>query len=323
MRRGRLGLGAALTATVLLVSLLLSGCTGGAGSSGQATQDPSGAASSSSPAPNDSPNNSPSGSPGGLGSYVALGDSYTAGPFVPTTDLAGGCLRSDHNYPHLLASRLGVTSLRDVSCSGASTQDVFKVYRPVPQARIAPQLQAVKPDTGLVTVGLGGNDFGLFATLVGTCARLRGGDPTGDPCTRALARRGQDPAALAQRISTRVTAVLRAVRSRAPHARVLLVGYPRLVPASGTCPQLPLAAGDYAEGRRISAALNRALAAAAKRTRADFVDMYAASKGHDICSADPWVNGRRTDRARALAYHPFESGMAAVARQVERTLAPR
>ena len=37
------------------------------------------------------------------GRYVALGDSYTAGPLIPTTDLAGGCARSDHNYPTLVA----------------------------------------------------------------------------------------------------------------------------------------------------------------------------------------------------------------------------
>ena len=39
--------------------------------------------------------------------------------------------------------------------------------------------------------------------------------------------------------------------------------------------------------------------------------MYAASRGHDICSSDPWVNGRVTDRQRALAYHPFAAGMRA------------
>ena len=42
--------------------------------------------------------------------YVALGASYTAGPFIPS-QLADppGCLRSDRNYPHRLAAALGVT----------------------------------------------------------------------------------------------------------------------------------------------------------------------------------------------------------------------
>ena len=51
--------------------------------------------------------------------YVALGDSFTAGPLVPTTDLADGCLRSDGNYPSLLATSLDL-DLTDVSCSAAS-----------------------------------------------------------------------------------------------------------------------------------------------------------------------------------------------------------
>ena len=94
------------------------------------------------------------------------------------------------------------------------------------------------------------------------------------------------------------------------------MGYLRLVPDSGTCRTLPLAAGDYSEGRRLSAGLDRALQQAARRTGTTFVDMYAESRGHDICSPDPWVNGAVTDRQKALAYHPFASGMRADAKAV-------
>ncbi len=96
----------------------------------------------------------------------------------------------------------------------------------------------------------------------------------------------------------------------------MLVGYLRLVPDSGTCVGLPLAAGDYAEGRRLSDGLDAALQRAARKTDATFVDMYAASRGHDICSEDPWVNGSVTDRQKALAYHPLAAGMRADARAV-------
>jgi hypothetical protein len=58
-------------------------------------------------------------------SYVALGDSYTAGPLIPLQELSPlGCLRSDHNYPHLVAATLGVSEFRDPSCSGAETEDM-------------------------------------------------------------------------------------------------------------------------------------------------------------------------------------------------------
>ena len=49
--------------------------------------------------------------------------------------------------------------------------------------------------------------------------------------------------------------------------------------------------------------------------------MRAASEGHEICSDDPWVNGRQTDQGRALAYHPFAEGQEAVADVVLELLA--
>ena len=55
--------------------------------------------------------------------YVALGDSYAAGPLIPNQLLPLGCLKSDHNYAHLSAASIGLT-LRDPSCSGATTDDM-------------------------------------------------------------------------------------------------------------------------------------------------------------------------------------------------------
>lgn len=56
--------------------------------------------------------------------YTALGDSYAAGPLIPNQSLNPlGCLRSDHNYAHLAAAAKGLT-LTDVSCSGATTNDM-------------------------------------------------------------------------------------------------------------------------------------------------------------------------------------------------------
>jgi hypothetical protein len=64
--------------------------------------------------------------------------------------------------------------------------------------------------------------------------------------------------------------------------------------------------------------LRDGLAGAARKGDAHFVDMYALSRGHEICSADPWVNGKVTDQTRALAYHPFAVEQRAVATQVDR-----
>jgi len=295
-----------LTTAVAAAALLLTGCTQGSAAPDPATSSTAAQASSAAPEP--------------VGRYVALGDSYAAGPLIPTTDLAAGCARSDHNYGHLLADALDVHDFVDVTCSGATTRDLTHVQRTFGDARIPPQMRAVTPETSLVTLTIGGNDLDLFSTLVRTCTQLRSSDPQGSPCARRLATQGPDLDGAVATISRHVTGVLRTIRRKAPDAKVLLVGYLRLVPDRGSCVGLPLAAGDYAEGRRISQGLDRALRQAARRTGTTFVDMYSASAGHDICARTPWVNGNVTVREKALAYHPFASGMRADAREVLRAL---
>ena len=49
--------------------------------------------------------------------------------------------------------------------------------------------------------------------------------------------------------------------------------------------------------------------------------MAGPSRGHDVCSDDPWVNGAVTQPTRALAYHPFAVEQQAVADLVRDALA--
>src|SRR3954453_8804355 len=74
--------------------------------------------------------------------YVALGDSYAAGPLIPTPVLPLGCLKSDHNYAHLTAPSLGLT-LRDASCSGAKTNDMTNPQNVEPDGPNPPQLNSL------------------------------------------------------------------------------------------------------------------------------------------------------------------------------------
>jgi hypothetical protein len=60
---------------------------------------------------------------------------------------------------------------------------------------------------------------------------------------------------------------LRAVRERAPEARVAILGYPWIMPASGGCfDRMPVAEGDVPYVRGIQAMLNDAVRRAAART---------------------------------------------------------
>jgi lysophospholipase L1-like esterase len=241
--------------------------------------------------------------------YVALGDSYTSAPFVPVTQVAKGCLRSRANYPALAARAMGA-ELEDRSCSGARTVDLRRNQ----YAEVPPQLTAVKPGVDLVTVSVGGNDEGVFTQLVARCTRLRTQDPTGAPCRSFMRSTGSDQLLSALRTTrSRVTDVVREVRHLAPKAKVLVVGYPQIISADNRCDKLPLAAGDYAYGERVNRALTEALRYAAEATGSTYVDVWAASQGHDICSDDPWINGAVNDQKRAAAYHPFAAEQIAVA----------
>jgi lysophospholipase L1-like esterase len=249
--------------------------------------------------------------------YVALGDSFTSGPFVPTTDLASGCFRSDGNYPSLLAESLGVTDFVDVSCAGARTRDLAARQSTVADARVPPQLAALDADTTLVTVGIGGNDDDFYSRLTNACISSRATDASGSPCRASLTSGGRSPADTVARIGRNVERALVRVTNHAPEARVVLVGYPRIAPSSGGCPdRLPYADGDVAFGDEAQRALNTALRRAADAAGVEFLDMYAASRGHDVCSRTPYVQGARTDRAKALAFHPLPRGMRAVAREL-------
>ncbi len=289
-----------MAALVVGCTLLLSGCWS---SSSQENIEP--------PAPG-------AASPGpSYQRYVALGDSFTAAPYVPDTDLADGCLRSSGNYPALVAQRLDVAQLVDVSCSGADTTDLVRPQTTFRDATVPPQLDALTPGTDLVTLGIGGNDLDLFVTLLQTCVRMRGLDPDGSPCGDYLDGQGTDLDRQIDQIGRRVAGAVQRIHRRAPQATVLLVGYPRLTPETGTCPRLlPLARGDYRLAGEVARSLSAAMSLAAERTGVGFIGLYDASRGHDICSEDPWVNGRLTDQGAALAFHPFASQMRAVAARI-------
>lgn len=245
--------------------------------------------------------------------YVALGDSFTAAPLVPEAYDADGCYRSHANYPALIAAARPDLTLTDVSCSGAETRDLIG-SQTTGDTTHPPQLDALTADTALVTIGIGGNDEDISHDLIRTCVELAATDPAGAPCREADATSADPIADRIARVEGTVGAALAAIADRAPRARVVVVGYPQLVPATGTCPDLlPLAAGDHAWVRAQNRRLSDALRAAAGTAGVAYVDAWSASAGHDICADDPWINGRTTDEGAALAYHPFAPYERAVA----------
>jgi len=251
--------------------------------------------------------------------YVALGDSYTSGPGIPRQTVeSGGCRRSDHNYPHLVAVALGAGRFTDASCAGATTAHMA-APQPLPGGLTnGPQLDSLGRDVDLVTLGIGGNDIG-FASIAVTCAGFSVLFPLGAPCKHHFTRHGDEVGERVAAAAPKVAAVLAAIRERAPAARVLVVGYPVILPAEGfgCWPFMPIAVGDVAWLRGVEGRLNAMLAGVAADAGATFVDTYTSSVGHDVCRLPgrKWVEGF-VPTAPASAVHPNALGMANAARQV-------
>ncbi|MEE1664383.1 SGNH/GDSL hydrolase family protein [Streptomyces sp. WAC07094] len=258
--------------------------------------------------------------PGRSTHYASLGDSYTSGPLIPQ-QVDANCARSDHNYPSIVATARKTTAFKDVSCGGATTAEMWTA-----QGTNGPQLDAVGRDTDLVTVQIGGNDIG-FGSIISTCVRLAAQDPTGDPCRRYYASSGIDRLAVAiAQTAPKVDRVLRAVHARAPHARVLVVGYPDLLPddGSGCSPSVPFASEDFPYLRDTEKGLNLMLRVVAAWNRAEYVDTYAPTRGHDMCKtpADRWIEPLQPASPAAPA-HPNAKGEEAMARAVLESLGKR
>ncbi len=246
--------------------------------------------------------------------YVAMGDSYTSAPGIAGENSPDGCLRSPRNYPAMVAATLEVDELVDVSCSGAQTLQMDRTHVTETSVK-APQLDALDEGTDLVTVSIGANDYGLFSTLVTRCAALAQRDPKGTPCADDQNSGAWDkPTMQINRIRDRVATAVTSIKERAPKARVIVVGYPQLVPPKGRCVgRIPLAVGDYAYVRKHLAGLSKAIQAGAESSGAEFVDLLDESVGHDVCSKRPWINGAVGKPDRALPFHPYPAEQRAVA----------
>jgi len=212
--------------------------------------------------------------------YVALGDSYSAasGVLPPDPFAPPQCLRSLANYPHVIARTTGAT-LTDVTCGGADTGDFSASQYP----GVTPQLDAVRADTELITMTIGGNDSGVFIETVLACGTA--GLSTlgqGSPCKDRYGSSFEET--IETTTYPALVNALGAVRARAPEATVAILGYPWIMPASGGCfAKMPVAKGDVPYVRGIQATLNDAVRRAAAATGATYVDFNVVSEGHDAC----------------------------------------
>ncbi|WFE41391.1 SGNH/GDSL hydrolase family protein [Micromonospora sp. WMMD998] len=219
----------------------------------------------------------------GTVNYVALGDSYSSGVGAGPYDLST-CLRSQKSYAPLWAAAHAVTSFRFPACGGAVTADVRNS-----------QVGQLSSATTLVTITIGGNDAG-FADVMTSC---RFGSTSS--CESAV--NGAKAFATAT-LPGRLDATYAAIRERAPNARLVVLGYPRLF-ETGSCGLLAMSSYKRTILNQAADVLNGVTAGRAGAAGATFVDARSSFTGHGVCAADPWI---RDVTGVIEAYHPNANG---------------
>ena len=217
-------------------------------------------------------------------SYVALGDSFTAGQGAPPYR-PGACLQSRYaGYPTIAAVLSVYRLTANKACSGATVADT------------AAQLAGVSNTTALVTLTVGAIDVGSNEVFA-ACALNP--DPTVDPCKTAIEA---STAKLAQ-LGPQLVGLYSTIAATLPQARIAVLNYPRLF-NPGVAPL-----GDLVN--TATDGLNAVIAGAVAATgnaRVSHVDVTQEFAGHGIGSRVPFIAFDQADLFAVANFHPNALG---------------
>lgn len=240
------------------------------------------------------------------GTYVGLGDSYSSGEGafgeqdekVPVNPGATKCRRSRDSYVTAIGKAYRFADgVEFWACGGATTGNVLRG-----QHGHAPQIGRITPAVSLVTLTLGGNDAGFTPVLEKCLTRLAwssGCVEQDAEVRRRITRLGRD-----------LYEVLAEIRRRAPHARIIVVGYPRPFPRRptgevrglGPVPAASLSVEDQLwlnrmtrelddEIARVATGMDRLIAAFRGQGSVEYIDAYDAFDGHEVGTDEPYLHG--------------------------------
>jgi lysophospholipase L1-like esterase len=218
--------------------------------------------------------------------YVALGDSYSSGVGTRVFyEESGGCMRSPDAYPPKIAAARGY-ALSFQACSGAKTTEVN-----------GKQLGTLSSSTALVTITIGGNDAGFSEVLI-SCAlyyfTCQGSIESADGF-------------IANKLPGLLNTTYGAIRSKAPNAHVVVLGYPHLFTAEGkTCNVNFLTSEHEKELNHTADLLAGVISARAAAHGFTFADPRNAFLPHEVCSSVEWLNGQSLPLSES--YHPNVKG---------------
>jgi lysophospholipase L1-like esterase len=231
-------------------------------------------------------------SPAGAAStvqYVALGDSYSSGLGAGSyISASGSCDRSTRAYPEQWASAHAPASFVSVACAGATTADVT-----------GSQVSALSPSTTLVSLTIGGNDAG-FSGVMETCVL-----GLTSLCLNAVSKA---EAIINGPLLGLLVNTLQTIRSRAPAAKIVLLGYPELYDLSWSSTCIGLSTRDRTALNGGADELDGVLSTAAGRVGGvTFADVRHQFATHEICDSGSWLNSVDIF-ALSSSYHPNANG---------------
>jgi lysophospholipase L1-like esterase len=216
--------------------------------------------------------------------YVAQGDSYASG--TGTREYYdSGCQRSNHSYAKQLAAQSGM-NLSHVACSGARIPDVRNN-----------QLGALSASTNLVTISIGGNDAG-FSSVITQCAK-----PWPYTCTTEI---NNAKSFITNTLPGQLNTLYTEIETRAPNARVIVIGYPRLFNGEECNFLARISSTEQQSLNSVADLLASKTSAAAAAHGFEFVDTRGPFDTHRICDDVEWLNGLSDPIGES--YHPNRIG---------------
>ncbi|MFC7817454.1 MULTISPECIES: golvesin C-terminal-like domain-containing protein [unclassified Streptomyces] len=295
----------------------------------------------------------------GEGASPDGGDSY-----YPETDyredvgskIGNGCHRSEHAWVRQaklpgrsesvgsVADRYGNIDLSFVACSGARTYNIWSGGKTQYNSDSLPQVDLgyLDQNTDMVTIAIGGNDS-LFVPVIKECIYAAGlklcqdaeidkedpdtGEKTGEktgPLKDFL------PGWITDQVKPRIVKVLNQIKTRAPNAEIVLVGYPPLLSGNGQC--IPGIGTEEAPWLNdvVAPHLADEMGNAAAAVGATFVNPAAEFEGKAICGDPESINGIVLSGKAAYdnggvepsmkSFHPKVSGARLYADALERVL---
>ena len=217
--------------------------------------------------------------------YVALGDSYSSGTGTRTY-FDSTCQKSYYAYPSIIDVERANTDLVFKACAGAKTGDV-----------LANQISSVTSTTAIVTITIGGNDAG-FSSVITQCAK-----PWPYTCWGDI---DNAQAYITNTLPGKLNSVYSQIKSRAPSATVVVLGYPRIFNGQECNAGARISNGEQVRLNDTANMMSTTIKARAQAYGFVYKDAIPSFVGHAVCDNVEWINGLSNPVGES--YHPNTTG---------------